>query len=351
MKNEQINRALRLISVFLLGWLGVKYLLPVLLPFLLGTLLALAAEPAVGLCVKKWSMPRPLAAGLGVSATLLLLLGLACLVGALAVKELGDLASRLPDVTGTLDEGLTMLRDGAVGMTRRLPEGVRSALSGTVTELFSNGTQVLHRLTQKTGKWLTTRLGKLPDGVLGAGTGILAGYMISARLPGLGQKLRKRLPPVWFEKYLPALRRSRGMLGGWLKAQGKLAGATAVLLAGGFTVLGIRQGIWWALPVALLDALPVLGTGIVLIPWALVCFLRGQTFRGVGLLVLCAGAVVLRRILEPRMVGRQLDLDPLATLVLLYLGYRFWGFLGMILAPLLAALARGFWEEPDQQRE
>ena len=348
MKSEEICRILRVISVFLLGWLAVKYLLPLLLPFLLGALLALAAEPVVGHCVKKWGMPRSWAAGLGVSATLLLLFGLACLVGALAVKELGNLAARLPDVTGTLDEGLAVLRDGAMGAAQRFPQGVRGTFSAAVTELFSSGTEVLHRVTQKTGKWLTARLGKLPDGVLGVGTGILAGYMISARLPALAQRIQKRLPKAWYARCLPALRRSRGVFGGWLKAQGKLAGATAVLLAGGFTVLGIRQGILWALPVAALDALPVLGTGLVLIPWSLVCFLRGQMFHGVGLLVLCAAAMVLRRILEPKLVGKQLNLDPLLTLVLLYLGYRFWGFGGMILAPLLAAAAKSFWEEPDR---
>ena len=340
MKNEGIYRGVRVAGLFLLGWLGVRYLLPVLLPFLLGALLALAAEPAVGLFTKRWGLPRPLAAGLGVSTTLLLLLGLACLVGALAVKELGSLAGRLPDVTGTLDEGLAVLRSGAVDMARHLPEGIQPAVRGTVEELFSGSTEFLHRLTQKTGRWLTARLGKFTDGVLGIGTGILAGYMISARLPALKEKLRSRLPKVWYTRYLPALRRSRELIGLWLRAQGKLVGATGALLAGGFLLLGIPQGLLWAVPVALLDALPVLGTGVVLVPWALVCFLQGSTFRGIGLLALCAGAAVLRRILEPKLVGRQLDMDPLTTLALLYLGYRFWGIGGMLLTPLLAAVAR-----------
>ena len=351
MKREEIGKAVRVVGLFILGWLGVKYLLPVLLPFALGALLALAAEPAVALGVKRWKLPRTLAAGLGVSATLLLLLGLAGLLGALAVKELGQLAGRLPDVEQTLDDGLAVLRSGAMGVVERLPAGVQPVALDTVSDLFSGSTQLLHRLTQKTGLWLTARLGKLTDGVLGAGTGILAGYMISARLPRLGAVVRRRLPPVWFTRYLPALRRSRGMLGGWLKAQGKLCGATAALLAAGFWVLGIPKGIWWALPVALLDALPVLGTGVVLVPWSLVCFLRGESHRGVGLLVLCVGAMILRRILEPKLVGRQLNLDPLATLVLLYLGYRFWGISGMLLVPLLAAAARSFWEEPSQKEQ
>lgn len=350
-KIEGIGKIIRVAGLLVAGWLGVKYLLPVALPFVLGALLALAAEPAVGLCVRRWKLPRALAAGVGVSATLLLLLGLAGLVGALAVKELGQLAGRLPDVEQTLDDGLAVLRSGAMDVASRLPAGVQPVVLDTVTDLFSGSTQLLHRLSQKTGLWLTSRLGKLTDGVLGVGTGILAGYMISARLPHLGKSLRRRLPPAWFDRYLPALRRSRTLVGGWLKAQGKLSGATAALLAVGFVVLGIPKGIWWALPVALLDALPVLGTGVVLVPWSLVCFLQGETYRGVGLLVLCVGAMILRRILEPKLVGQQLNLDPLVTLVLLYLGYRFWGIGGMLLVPILAAVARTFWEAPPQKAQ
>ena len=61
--------------------------------------------------------------------------------------------------------------------------------------------------------------------------------------------------------------------------------------------------------------------------------------------------MILRRILEPKLVGQQLNLDPLATLVLLYLGYRFWGISGMLLVPLLAAAARSFWDEPSQKEQ
>lgn len=195
-------------------------------------------------------------------------------------------------------------------------------------------------LTQKTGQQLKNFLGKVPNGVLSAGTGLLSGYMISARLPQLRQRLARRMPKSWHEKYLPALRRSRGILGGWLKAQGKLAAATSGLLVVGFALLRIPYGFLWAFPVALVDAVPVLGTGVVLIPWALVSFLQGKTFQSVGLLILCAAAVILRRVLEPKWVGRHLELDPLATLALFYLGYRFWGIAGMILAPLLAAVVR-----------
>ena len=106
----------------------------------------------------------------------------------------------------------------------------------------------------------------------------------------------------------------------------------------GFWVLGIRGGFLWAMLVALVDAVPMLGTGLVLLPWALVSFLQGLQLRAVGLCVLVGVAAVLRTTLEPRLVGKQLGLDPLVTLVCLYVGYRLWGFLGLLFAPMLAGV-------------
>ena len=92
---------------------------------------------------------------------------------------------------------------------------------------------------------------------------------------------------------------------------------------------------------AFLDALPLLGTGAVLIPWSLISFLQENTPQALGLLGLYAVVTLTRSLLEPRFVGRQLGLDPLATLAALYIGYRLWGFGGMILSPLLAVAAAG----------
>lgn len=344
MEFRHFYRGLAAAGAVLAGWLAIRYCLPVLLPFLLGALIALAAEPAVGFLNRKTGLSRGLAAGVGVSITLILLLGLMSLLGALAVKELGKLAGVLPDAQRTLEGGMDLLRDAVFRVADRLPDGVQPIARGTAVELFDGSTALVSQMTGWI-KWLLTALvGWLPDGALGLGTGVLAGYMISARLPQLRQSLRSRIPQVWYDRYLPRLRRMRKILGGWLKAQGILAGATWLLLAAGFTVLGIPYGFFWALPVAVVDAVPVLGTGVVLVPWALVCFLRDSFLQGVGLLVLCVTAMVVRRVLEPKMVGKQLGLDPLATLLLLYLGYRFWGIWGMIAAPLLAAAGKGLAE-------
>ena len=103
----------------------------------------------------------------------------------------------------------------------------------------------------------------------------------------------------------------------------------------GFLLLRVQYAPLWAMVVSLVDALPILGTGTILVPWSLVCLVQHDTARALGLLGLYAATAVTRSTLEPKLLGRQLGLDPLVTLISLYVGFRLWGIVGMMLGPLL----------------
>ena len=109
-------------------------------------------------------------------------------------------------------------------------------------------------------------------------------------------------------------------------------------------LLGIPYAFAWAILVAAVDAIPLLGTGTVLIPWALTKLLQGSPLIAAGLVALYLVAMITRTVLEPRFFGRHLGLDPLVMLVFLYFGYRLWGFLGIVISPLLAATTKALME-------
>lgn len=332
-----LRKPLIILGALVALWLGLKFLLPAALPFLLGGVLAVAAEPAVRFGQRALKLKRGLSAGVGVTATLILLVGLLSFLGAAAVKELGQLADFVPDVEQSVEQGLTLLQNWLSGAARQAPQGVRPLLERTVDNFFTDGTAVMERLSQQVPAAVSSVLGWVPDGLLGIGTGVLAAFFLSARLPQLKDWVTVRLQQPPFDRVVPALRRVRKALGGWLMAQLKLAAVTYGILAVGFLLLGIPYGLLWALPVAVVDAVPLLGTGTVLVPWALVCLLKGNTARFFGLLAVYAAAAATRTVLEPRLVGKQLGLDPLVTLGALYAGYRVWGFLGLVIAPMAAA--------------
>ncbi len=318
------------------AWMSFRFLLPLLLPFLLGGLLALAAEPAVSFGVNKLRMPRRAAACAGVAVTLLLLAGVLSLVMAVLVKELGHLAGGLPDVRA----GAAVLEDWLLSLADRAPEGVRALAQKSVLSFFDDGTALMRQVETRLPGVLTTLVSGVGSSVVGAGTGLLAAFLISIRLPKLRQGVREKLPQSWQEQGVPALNKLKAGLVGWFKAQGKLLLVIWGVVSAGFLLVGIPYGPMWALAVALVDAVPILGTGIALVPWGIVRLLQGDRLQAVGLFCTYAAAVITRTVLEPKLVGHQLGLDPLVTLLAVYIGFRLWGIPGLLLAPILASVVK-----------
>ena len=190
----------------------------------------------------------------------------------------------------------------------------------------------LPKIAKATVSWLSS-------GAFGLLTGMISAYMISGRLPQLREKLQKRLPDTWKQRYAPALQGFRKALGGWFLAQLKLAGVAFLFLLAGFWLLGVKGSLMLALLITVVDAFPVLGVGTVLLPWSLVSMLQGDLPRGLGLLGLYTAIWLTRSMLEPKLVGKGLGLDPLLTLFTIYAGWQLLGIAGMLLAPIFTMAA------------
>lgn len=326
------KRCLRFCAALLAAWLGLRLVLPLMYPFLLGALLALGAEGAADFLERRLRLPRFLAAGLAVGALVAGLGGLMLLLAALAVSQLGGLCQALPSIAATVRSGLALLENRLLSLGSGLP-GYRQAITG----LFSDGEELITRV----GRLVLGRAGailtRLPGQTLSLGTALLSGFMICAKLPSIRTRLRARRADPRLETLQKALGKLKSTGKLYLCSQLKLMGVTFCLLFAGFSLLRVGYPLLIALLVTLVDALPVLGTGSILIPWALVCFLEGSAARALGLLGLYATAALTRSVLEPKLVGSHLGLDPLVTLMAMYCGLRLWGLGGMLLLPMLAA--------------
>lgn len=327
------KKLLSLAAIGIGGLLALRFLLPVGLPFLFGGLAALVAEPLVKRLARR--IPRSAAAGIGVTLTLVLASCLLLLVLAAAVRELGRLAQALPDLGQTAMQGITALQEYLTGLAQSAPPNLQPTLLSIVERLFSGSQGVIDSITRQLPGLAGTVLSAIPGSFLSLGTGIFSAYMFSARLPRIRTWLKSRLG-TRLQTLSGALGKLRRTMAGWLKAQLKLSGVCFLLIGTGLLLLRIPNAIVWALLIALVDAVPILGTGTVLLPWALVSLIQGLQPRALGLLGLYVTTLLCRSALEPRLVGKQLGLDPLVTLLCMYAGYRFFGFWGILLSPLLS---------------
>ena len=176
-------------------------------------------------------------------------------------------------------------------------------------------------------------------------TALLSAYFLAGDAPRLRALAARHVPEEWRARGGQLLVRLRAALRGYVLAQGKLLLVTfGVVSLGLLAALRRPHAVLLGALIAVVDALPVLGSGTVLLPWAAVSLLRGSGGLAIGLTVTYAAAAFARSALEPRLLGRQIGLPPLLTLLSLYAGYRLFGLAGMILLPLAVLLAKQVWE-------
>lgn len=330
----------------LVGLVALGYGLPLALPFLVGLAVALVAEPLTRLLTGR--LPRPLSSGIAISCVY----GLMCLgiwfLGRTALLELSRLTEQLPQLAQGAQQTVEKAERWLYRLAEDAPPNLRAQMEDGIAQLLSNSAALAQDAAGKILGAASRMILKLPDTLVFLVTAVTSGFLISTRLPKLKPWLRQKLPEKWRVKTMRVLSNLKKNLGGWLRAQAKLMGLTFGVLAIGFFFLRVDKALLLAALISLVDALPMLGTGTVLIPWALVALARGEQALAIGLGALYAVAMLLRSALEPRLIGRQLGLSPLVTLGALYVGYRVWGILGMILAPVLVitagellAMARG----------
>ena len=317
-----------------LVWLLFHFLLPWGAPFLLAFALAALLEPAVGWLVRRrW--PRSAAAGLCTLTLLALLLrGLTALLGWLG--SLGtELANEIPALVQALGDWVRQLEAWAERTVRYAPEDSSELLSTALDSMGQALAGIPGSLSRAALSAVTGLAQAGPDLLLFAATAGIGTYFISAAFPRVLGFLCAQLPERTREKLRELWRDLRGSFGGFLRAQLMLMAMTFFELLLAFLLLGVKGAAGLAVVTALVDALPVFGTGTVLLPWALAAALLGQSGLGLGLVITWLLVNLVRSCVQAKLLGDQIGLDPLASLLAIYVGWRAMGVWGMLLFPLL----------------
>ena len=330
-------------------WLGFRYALGVAAPFILAWLLSRLVKPLVNALASRTRIPRSIwAAGL-VILTVGGFVGLAVSGIRRGIRELSSLAEELAADTDGLVAAIEGVLTRARSLSSRLPflrhfentpgyEAFCARLDGLVEE----GTgRLVSGITTRLPDAAMTVAGWVPEAFIFITVTLLACYYFSADDGRIGRAVRTfilRLTPASLRDRVPPWGRRLRRLGRqYLRACFLLGLLTFLQMFIGLALLRVPYAFILAFLIALVDFLPLLGTGIILIPWAAVSLLLGEIKLGIGLLVLYAVSSVIRQILEPKLIGEGLGLHPLLSLAAMYAGLRLFGVWGMILAPLVTA--------------
>lgn len=173
---------------------------------------------------------------------------------------------------------------------------------------------------------------------------ILSTFFISCDSKFISESLEKHLPIAWIMKVESIVNGLFHSLGAYLKAQGILITITFCELLIGFCIFRVDYAVVLAITIAIIDALPVLGTGTVLIPWGIVLLVMGNYTLGFEILGLYLFILIVRQSIEPKIVGQQIGVYPLLTLIAMYTGVKFMGLGGVIVGPIVLIILKNVFD-------
>ena len=333
-----LRLGIRLLLTILTVLAAAKLLRPSLslfAPFLLAYGTAAVLNPLVRKIQRKLGWSR----GLVSLVTVLVLVGLAGSALGLLIYGLGsEVVSLAQNWEGLFDHGVAAFEE-MEGLFDRfltlIPPEITLATQSIGDKLVIWVQETMSDMLAVSAEYLTNKAIKVPGFLLGLVMFLMGTYFLTADYP----YLRTRLIQHTDDRALSFLGQMKktvvAAFGGYLKAQLLLSlGVFGILLAG-FLFTGQDYALLLALGLAVLDFIPLLGSGTVMVPWAVIALLTRDYSKALSVLVIWGVIAVFRRVAEPKIVGDQTGLSPILSLISIYVGMKLGGVPGMILGPIL----------------
>lgn len=315
-------------SIFYFGPIVIRFFMP----FIIGWLISMIANPLVRFLEKKVNIVRKHSSMIIVISVLALII---IAIYYLTAKFITEGLSFVRDLPNMLEIFKIELQDILNRFSRIIdifPEEIRLTVAGIGGNLDSYIGELLASIGEPTMHAAGNVARGIPNIFVSIVVTILSSYFFIADKEKLTLMLDKVIPNS-VQKYIWLIKENTlKLVGGYFLAQIKIMLVVFVVLFIGFFILRIPYSGLLAFFIAFLDFLPIFGTGTALIPWAIFQLFSGEFYIGVGLSILYVVSQTVRQIIQPKIVGDTLGLSPLPTLFFMYLGFKFQGITGMILA-------------------
>lgn len=339
-----VNLAIAFVLFLLIVWLLPKALV-FFSPFVAGWIIALIAGPLVRFFEEKVKIKRKVGSAFVIIVVIALVVLLIYGLGAQLINQVVGLIGALPDMWAGMESDFSNIGRSLSVILERLPEDMQMKLNDFITTIGGYLGDFFGKIGTPTIAAAGNFAKQLPAIFIGLIMALLSSYFFVAEREQINEWFRKHAPASIQEQYRIIRSSLVKSVGGYFKAQLKIEVWMYVLLLIGLGVLRVDYYALIALVIAFMDFLPFLGTGTVLIPWAVIRILTADYKVAIGLLIIWGGGQLARQLIQPKIVGDSMGVAPLPTLFLLYIGYKVGSVVGMIVAVPLGILVYSMYQE------
>lgn len=344
--NILVSLVILLLCIFLVPKLIVFFM-----PFVIGWIISCIANPLVVFLERKLKIRRKAGTVVVIVAVIAAVVGIGYGLGVILWRQLygfiGDIPAMWTAVKDDFDE-IGELVSKYIGVRSPKLADALNNLGNTIGDIIMDLPKTL-KFSSFEG--MGSMVGNIASVIISIIMCALSAYFFIADREWCSKFLNRYLPLKIRQKYGVFSASLKQAVGGYFKAQFRIEVWMYVLLLVGLTVMKVRYGILIALLMAFLDFLPFFGTGIVLVPWAAVTAIGGNYLRAIGFLIIWGAGQLFRQLIQPKIMGESIGMEPIPTLFLLFIGYRIAGVGGMLIAVPLGIIVvnmneAGFFDTP-----
>ncbi len=320
------------------------FIIRLFLPFILGYVFSLAVNPLADTLQKRLKIPR------GLSAVLVIVLIVGLLGGVITfavwkiIDEIRTLYTQFPQIYENMRMNMHAFGEKWSAVYMNLPSNIQEALTALSAAVSDKAAELINTVSKPVMNHAGDFAKAIPSVFISVIVFLLSSYFMVSENKVVAVTLHKMFRRKTSERLSMVKAELRQYLGGYLKAQVILMFIAFGVMFIGLSIFDIDYALLIALGIAIVDALPFFGSGLILWPWTVASFLNGDIKLGVGLVVIYLAVTVMRRIAEPKLVSSGVGMNPLLTLMSMYVGYKTLSIGGLILGPIILMIMISFYK-------
>lgn len=330
---------LTIIGLYLAFKLSVFYM-----PFLIAFIISILIEPLIRYVKRKTNLTRKTSAILVLAIVSLLIITLIALGIVTLIDEASNLLKGINEYYDEIYAKIQNIVNGFNVSSLQLPQDVQNIVQSSVS-------QVLDKVSRWVQELLTSFLNSLtaiPTIAIYIGVTLLSIYFICADRLYILDQLEHHLPQIWVKKLGVHIKELTIALGNFLKAEIILVFIAFIQVLVGlylfkFMGFNIQYPLLAAILIGFVDALPILGSGTIMVPWAIIVAINGDLKLGIFILGLWGIIMIVRQLIEPKIVSKHIGIHPIFTIIAMYTGLKVMGIMGLILGPIILIILKNIF--------